>query len=208
MRHNDDEPRTAKGKCKRWVREEDRSEYDQQQRRVRKSGNAQVDGVLASAVEQESTHQIHSTRVHHPCEESPYEQLHQCERVQEIEERRSQAEGNEYLGDRDEDRGITRCTVVEVHPHERVALEFDCLEEAAEDDAQKDHPFDQCARGYNPTPTKSLSGVSHGLCATHKGSIDIEGLQLAEGNPTRFDYLVYRSDVVASGMEPDAEIDV
>jgi hypothetical protein len=29
-------------------------------------------------------------------------------------------------------------------------LEFDGLEEAAENDAQKDHPFDQCKRGYNP----------------------------------------------------------
>ena len=50
--------------------------------------------------------------------------------------------------------------------------------------------------------------MPHGPRAGHKGSIDVEGLQLAVGNPTRFDYLVNRSDVVAFGMEPDAEINV
>jgi len=56
--------------------------------------------------------------------------------------------------------------------------------------------------------TKSLGGVSHGLRAGHQGSIDIEGLQLAVRNPTRFDYLVDRPNFVTSGMKPDAEINV
>ncbi len=50
--------------------------------------------------------------------------------------------------------------------------------------------------------------MSHGLRAGHEGVIGIEGLQLVEGNPTRFDYLVERSDLAACGMEPDAEINV
>ncbi len=50
--------------------------------------------------------------------------------------------------------------------------------------------------------------MPHRLRTGREGGIDIEGLQLAVGNPTRFDYLVNRSDVVTSGMKPDAEINV
>lgn len=82
------------------------------------------------------------------------------------------------------------------------------MEKAAKNDAQKDHPFDQCTGGYNPATTKSPGNMSHGPRAVHEGSIDVEGSKFVERNPTRIDHLVDRSEFMASGMEPDAKVNV
>ena len=62
-------------------------------------------------------------------------------RVDEVDDRRTRAEGHENLGDRHEQCGVAGRTIVEIHPHERITLELDRLKKSLENDAHRQSPL-------------------------------------------------------------------